>query len=286
MERAKAKPAFDLVARAKAIWATFRSKRLDKAERERLSEELFGLIKGRLHQIAVKHDAARVVQCALLHGSVPQRQAYTTELLEHLLEFAKVQYAHFIILRLLDVTSGQAGERKRVLRVFAGKAHTLATHAVGAKVLEGIFSTYPKQDTQALRSELYGRETQLLLAGTVGGGAGAEQPGRDLKAVLAALPERRDKVLAGVLAMVQKMLAKDLVSLPFVQELLAEFVANAGPQAVRELLPSLMDYLLLLTGTRPGCRVLAECAAYGTPKDRKKMLKALKVDAGDAIVFV
>lgn len=255
LERAKQKPAFDLVARAKAIWASFRTKRLDKAERARLSEELFGLIKGKLHQIAVKHDAARVVQCALAHGSPAQKEAYTTELLEHLLEFAKAQYAFFIVLRLLDVTANQLAERRRVLKVFRGKAHTLATHAVGAKVLEGIFSTYPKQDTQALRSELYGRETQLLLAGAVGGGADAVEKGRDLKAVLAKLPERRDKVLAGVLAVIQKMLAKDLVGLPFVQELLWEYVANAGPQAVRELVPSLMDYLLLLTGTRPGCKV-------------------------------
>ncbi len=275
LDRAKAKPAFDLVARAKAIWGIFRSKRLEKEEREKLSEELYSLIKGKLHQIAVKHDAARVVQAALKHGNKAQQEAYITELLEYLLEFSKVQYAHFIVLRLLDVTVALPAERKRVLKVFANKAHTLATHAVGAKVLEGIFSTYPKQETQALRAELYGRETTLLLGDLTGGGAG-EAKARDLQAILAELPDRREKVLANVVVMIQKMLVKDLVALPFVQELIWEYVQSAGPVLVRELVPTLMDYLLLLTGTRPGCKVLAECAAYGTPKDRKKMLKALK----------
>lgn len=32
-----------------------------------------------------------------------------------------------------------------------------------------------------------------------------------------------------------------------------------------------------MTGTRPGCKALAECAAYGSAKDRKKMIKTLKV---------
>eukprot|EP00624_Nannochloropsis_granulata_P000090 evm.model.NODE_10283_length_11162_cov_25.912561.3 len=273
-ERAKTKPAFDLVARAKAIWAIFRSKRLDKDEREKLSDELYSLIKGKLHQIAVKHDAARVVQAALKHGNRMQQEAYITELLEYLLEFSKVQYAHFIVLRLLDVTATIPSERKRVLRVFANKAHTLATHAVGAKVLEGILSTYPKQETQALRAELYGRETTLLLGDLTGSTMNVKA--RDLQAILAELPERREKVLSNVLGMLQKMLVKDLVTLPFVQELLWEYVCNAGPVLIRELVPTLVDYLLLLTGTRPGCKVLAECAAYGTPKDRKKMLKALK----------
>jgi len=273
-ERAKTKPAFDLVARAKAIWAIFRSKRLDKNEREKLSEELYSLIKGKLHQIAVKHDAARVVQAALKHGNRMQQETYITELLEYLLEFSKVQYAHFIVLRLLDVTSTIPSERKRVLRVFANKAHTLATHAVGAKVLEGIFSNYPKQETQALRAELYGRETTLLLGDLTG--STTTTKARDLQAILAELPERREKILSNVLGMLQKILVKDLVTLPFVQELMWEYVCNAGPVLIRELVPTLVDYLLLLTGTRPGCKVLAECAAYGTPKDRKKMLKALK----------
>ncbi|TFJ82621.1 hypothetical protein NSK_006045 [Nannochloropsis salina CCMP1776] len=269
-ERAKARPAFDLVARAKAIWAIFRSKRLGKDEREKMSEELYSLIKGKLHQIAVKHDAARVVQAALKHGNRIQQEAYITELLEYLLEFSKVQYAHFIVLRLLDVTASLPAERKRVSRVFTGKVHTLATHAVGAKVLEGIFSTYPKQDTQALRAELYGRETTLLLGDPTG------PQGRDLAAILRELPGRRERVLSNVLGMIQKMLVKDLAVLPFVQELIWEYTCNAGPVLVRELVPTLLDYLLLLTGTRPGCKALAECAAYGTPKDRKKMLKALK----------
>lgn len=109
-----------MVTRAKAIWATFRTKRMEKDEREKMAAELFELIQGNLHQLAVKHDAARVVQCALKHSNTEQRAVYFKELLEHVLDFSKIQYAHFIVLRLLDVCC-TAPERKLIVRAFTNQ---------------------------------------------------------------------------------------------------------------------------------------------------------------------
>jgi pumilio family protein 6 len=110
-------------------------KRLEKAERQRVSSELFSLIHGKLHQLAVKHDAARVVQCGLKFGTEEQREAYIEELMPHLVEFSKVQYAHFIVLRLLKVTAkgchGPA-HRARVLRALSGKGAVASGAPQGA----------------------------------------------------------------------------------------------------------------------------------------------------------
>jgi pumilio homology domain family member 6 len=62
LERSKTKPAFNITTRAKEIWNVFRVRKLDKAEKERLAAELFELIHGKLVQLAMKHDAARVVR--------------------------------------------------------------------------------------------------------------------------------------------------------------------------------------------------------------------------------
>lgn len=125
LERAKSRPNFDMVSRAKSIWNSFRTKRMDKEEREKMSAELFQLIQGKLHQLAVKHDAARVVQCALKHGTAEQRAVYFKELLEHVLEFSKVQYSHFIVLRLLDVCSSPP-ERKLVIRALSNHGQSVS----------------------------------------------------------------------------------------------------------------------------------------------------------------
>jgi hypothetical protein len=84
----------------------------------------------------------------------------------------------------------------------------LATHAVGAKVLNGVLEEYPREETRALRSELYGREAALLLEEGARG---------DLAAVLSAMPERAQTVMAHMVGLIQRMLDKGVATLPFAQ---------------------------------------------------------------------
>lgn len=86
-------------------------------------------------------------------------------------------------------------------------------------------------------------------------GSNTTTPNRDLKSVIEELPERKAHVLEQVGSLIQKMLTKNLAGLPFVQELIWEYFCCAGPVNIRKMIPNLLDYLLLLTGTRPGCKV-------------------------------
>ena len=53
------------------------------------------------------------------------------------------------------------------------------------------------------------------------------------------------------------------------------YLTLAPPSDVRALCSSLVDHSIHLISTKAGSRVVAECAAYGTTKDRKRIMKSL-----------
>jgi hypothetical protein len=54
---------------------------------------------------------------------------------------------------------------------------TLATHAIGAKVVEALLSSLSKDDAQSLRQELYGRELRCV-AGALSSSLSSSRPQR------------------------------------------------------------------------------------------------------------
>ena len=72
----------DVVADAKIIWNTLRLKDGQSAkEKEELMIKLMNLIRGKIYEIALQHDASRVVQAAIQFGNAEQRQEVLDELL-------------------------------------------------------------------------------------------------------------------------------------------------------------------------------------------------------------
>ena len=53
-------------------------------------------------QIIFKHDASRIVQCALKYGNQQQRDIIATELKGQYAEIAKAQYGRFIVSKVLN----------------------------------------------------------------------------------------------------------------------------------------------------------------------------------------
>ncbi|CAN0424562.1 unnamed protein product, partial [Scytosiphon promiscuus] len=68
-ERQQHRPQFDTVLRSKEIWNKLRERKVPADERAKLVQELLELIKGKVMDIALKHDASRVVQTALQFGN-------------------------------------------------------------------------------------------------------------------------------------------------------------------------------------------------------------------------
>jgi len=97
-----------------------------------------------------------------------------------------------------------------------------------------------------------------------------------LSSVIKSQPLGEASALEHVLGLINKGIKKGLYSFAYFQQILREYVTTASPNSVRSLAPSIVDHSIHLLSTKAGTRVVAECAAYGTPKDRKRMLKSLK----------
>ncbi len=97
-----------------------------------------------------------------------------------------------------------------------------------------------------------------------------------LKSIVKEQPKGKEAALESLLSIINKGIDKGLFSFAYFQELLGEYVTVASPNDVRSLSSSLVDHSIHLLSTKAGSRVVAECAAYGTPKDRKRIMKSLK----------
>lgn len=93
----------DAVMEAKEIWNKLRLKTNSSEETKALMEQLMSLLKGKVNEVALQHDASRVVQAAIQFGNPQQKRDIVMELCQtgNLTELSKVQYAHFCLLKMI-----------------------------------------------------------------------------------------------------------------------------------------------------------------------------------------
>jgi len=339
------KPVGDLdsvLADIKTLWNRLRQKQNTKAQTREIMDELMVAITGRVRQIALKHDAARVVQAAVQFGSVADRRAIVSELAAGgggdakaigkdrgkksagvggsggMAELCTVQYAHFVVLKILkyccgpaptgkdagkDVPGRPCGDetvRRSIVRhCLRGNVLRLSTHANGSGVVELALETLPKADAEGLRRELFGREFTPLFSdggafGTADGAAAVVSSSRNMFADIldgcADDPKKTEKLLSHVTALLNKFVDRGLLALHFVQRLLFEYfdgLEQAGADATgklrSEIASAIADRVPHAISSRAGAA--AACAAFGfaSAKDRKKMMKSLKGYVGSTL---
>ncbi len=149
----------------------------------------------------------------------------------------------------------------------------LAVHSVGARVIELLFSSFPSKSTTKLKLEVYGPRFTLF---SDSGNLSNTSNHPTLKTIIQDQPKGKEAALESLLSIINKGMDKGLFSFVYFQELLCEYVTFASSNDVRSLSSSLVDHSVHLLSTKAGSRVVAECAAYGTPKDRKRIMKSLK----------
>jgi pumilio homology domain family member 6 len=100
---------------AKELWNQLRVKTNDKETNIKLCAELHELLKGKCLEVAMQHDASRCVQGVLQYGNEQQRLEVVKELCGgddkkdddtknqnvNLAELCKIQYAHFVVLKMI-----------------------------------------------------------------------------------------------------------------------------------------------------------------------------------------
>jgi len=105
------------VLQSKEIWNELRKKSNDKETISKLATELHTTLKGKCMEVTMQHDASRCVQGVLQFGNEMQRREVVMELCEagnsdksggekknqtiNLAELCKIQYAHFVVLKMI-----------------------------------------------------------------------------------------------------------------------------------------------------------------------------------------
>jgi pumilio family protein 6 len=93
---------------------------------------------------------------------------------------------------------------------------------------------------------------------------------------IATTDTQKDAAMDFVKGILNKGMTKSFYGYTYFQQLFAEYVDVADPSDIRAMTSNVADHSIHLLSTRPGTRVVAACASYGTPKDRKRICKSLK----------
>ena len=303
----------DIVTESKILWNQLRQKSNTPEQRRQILDKLWPLIQGKARAIALQHDAARVVQAVLQFGTPEERMSLIKELCANdndtgsktektnsnnnsggLAELCKSQYAHFCVLKAIQYSDKLPQAQHLMVTNLKGHFSKLAMHAVGARVVEALWTEFPRKLLQPLVLELYGPH-MTLFANNINTSSDNKQPPQQptslisLQHCLDQAPQHKQACLDFVQQLLHKGMEKNLYALEFFQYLLGEYCCAVDGTTLRQLLTAhatATDNVIHLLSTRHGVRAACEWVAWGTAKDRKNILKALKGYAGAGLQHV
>jgi len=272
-ERQSTRRHADCVAEGKVLWNKLRLKTNTSKDTKDLMDKVMALIRGKVNEIALQHDASRVVQAAIQFGNEKQRKEILTEVCKSegsLAEMAKIQYAHFCCLKFIKYCARDETSIKMIVKSFKGEMAKLAVHGVGSRVLESLFLNLPPKQTASLKQEFYGPHFSLFVQELKG------VPTLKSNIENATTETQKQSAINFVQAILNKGMAKSFYGFTYFQQLFAEYVDVVEPSEIRMISSTIADHSIHLLSTRVGTRVVCACASYGTPKDRKRICKSLK----------
>ena len=278
-QRKANKPNADVVQEVNKVY-TLKLKQMKRPEREEKIAGMLASAKGKMREIATKHDVSRVLQLAIKHGSDAQRASVFSELVGGFGALAKHHYGHFIVIKFIQY--GARAQKEAIARELLGKARKLSLHADAAKVLDYMYASGDKRQKQQLLEEFFGPEygvfrEQVALglikvngvkvdpagaapaAAATAAAASSSADGKTveakvagpkalrlppLKEILAQFPERRDVFVKSMEEFIQKAIDKQMLMFRYVHGLLVQVRFRACPNALAH------------------CSLLLPCAQY------------------------
>ncbi|KAJ3130219.1 pumilio domain member 6 [Physocladia obscura] len=295
IDRRTAKPNGALVLKLKKLWETIRLKKLDAKIRTAKMDELMSLITGKIQDVTFRHDAARVIQSALKHGSQTHRATIAQELRGSYARLACSQYGRFIVSKILNLCPAQ---RAGVLQEFQGQVRKLMRHRDAAFVVEEAYSQFANaRQRNSLMEEFYGAEFALFKADS----------GKPLSSILAENPSKKSTILKNMKESIQSFLEKSAANIgphTILHRLILDYLLLLPPPPPNSAVATtkttevstsvdgvtatatlsnsafmvdlLKDHLVHILHTREGSRVVQLTILHANPKDRKQILRSFK----------
>ncbi|KAI8616201.1 armadillo-type protein [Chytriomyces sp. MP71] len=285
-ERKNARPNGALVLQLKRLWEVIRQKAVSSELRQEKMAELMGLITGKIQEVTFRHDAARVIQSALKHGSSAQREIIAEELRGKYATLACSQYGRFIVSKILNMCPKH---RALVLKEFEGQVRKLMRHRDAAFVIEEAYSQFANAaQRNSLMEEFYGPEYALFKG----------EKAKTLAAILTENPSKKAAITKNMRETISSFLEKSAANIgphTILHRLILDYLlllpaptsaAAATPSSDAATVPAgsssaymvdlLKDHLIHILHTREGARVAQLTLLHASPKDRKHILKTFK----------
>ena len=276
-ERKAAKPLADELQRTKKLWERLRRQsHVPKEERQKLIEELFGIITGRVKEFVFKHDSVRVVQTAIKYATPERRKAIAMELKGTYAELAEGRYSKFLIGKLMVQNDKEVQDM--IISEFYGKVKKLINHAEASWILDDIYRVIATKEQKAiLLREWYGPEFALMNQSQ------DATPDADLSKILEAEPAKRSPIMSYLFSLINSLIQKKLTGFTMLHDAMLQYLLNVkrDSESWNEFFETVKgdeagDLLKNMAFTRSGSRIVALLLAYGSAKDRKQMLKTFK----------
>ncbi|KAI8921330.1 armadillo-type protein [Powellomyces hirtus] len=267
LERKSQKPNAPLIQEAKGIWEKLRQKKLSPEEREVQMDALMDLIRGKVKDIIFKHDASRIIQCAIQYGNQKQKDEIASELKGHYAELSKSMYGRFIISKILGYCSKEY--RGLVIKDFYGKITKLVRHKEASIILEEAYCQSNSAERSKLLEEFYGPEFALF----------KNAGGKTIEALITENPAKKTAIVKHLRTVLNSVLEKGFTNighLTIIHHAILEYMTFAEEKQMVDMIELLKEHLVTILHTREGARIAQLCILHAGPKDRKLIIKTLK----------
>ncbi|KAJ2779188.1 Pumilio y domain member 6 [Coemansia interrupta] len=263
-DRIRAAPAGELKLQALKLWEDLRRGDLATADRRSKMDQMMALIRGRIKEVTFKHDMSRVIQTCVKMGTDAQRNEIAQELQGSYLDLARSTYGKHIVMAILKYSNKYRGD---VVRAFHGHVRATLRHRDASAVLEECYAVYANSAQRwQLAAELYGAELAVF----------KDDAAKSVDDVLANAPQKRDAIVAGLLASLGPLLQKGTVQHSIVHRALADYLRLAPAAARQKMIEDMRELCVEVLHTRDGAHAAQLCVAHGTAKDRKAIAKSLR----------
>ncbi|XP_071118685.1 pumilio homolog 3-like [Haliotis cracherodii] len=264
-QRKMTKNNYDLIIKAKKLWEDMRRHALPDDQRQKLCQEVFNMVRGKVHEMSMAHDTARVVQCLVQYGNPEHRTAVMEEIKDDIVSMCKSKYAKFVIRKILKYGSKQ--QRNFMFKTFHGNVRKLIRHREAVEILEFAYNEYANAPQRlSMMEEFYGPSFTLF----------KNHDTKSLEQIMLEQPDKKDMILSNMKEALLPLIDKDILAHSMVHKIFHDFFHYATDKMRSEMIECLREQLITMIHTRDGSRVAMYCIWFGTVKDRKVILKSLK----------
>merc|ERR1719506_451886 len=265
MNRMQNDSEFLVAQQAKVLWEKVRVKELDSTTRSALITDLLTKLTGHIQALCLKHDASHIVQTCLKYGTKPQCSQICQELMGSVRSLCKSKYGKTLVKKLL--TYSPAATRAQILSSeLSGHILELVTHKEAAEIVEYLFTDIANAEQRnSILCEMYGREFVVGF-----------KTSRWTKLDDVGSGETLVKIVGSIAELLARLVDKGIVRHSIVHRCASDFLQFANVEQRESFAGHVCERLLEMIHTRPGMLVGVSAVSFGSPKDRKQIVKSMK----------